>query len=245
MPRIIRSFVHDVRATMIGDEISLPHEESHHLSKVLRLEPEASMEVLNGMGDRFQVQCLEVNSKSIRIRIDSIERCPLVLPLIRVAVSLIKGKKWDDLIRPLTELGAHRITPLITDRTEVRYDPLKFKSKMLKWNRNAIEACKQSGNPWLPKLDEPISFSNFLSENQKKERRFLASLSSSVSCFTGEDQASDHLALLIGPEGGWSGKEEALAEKMGVEGFSLGSNVLRVETAAVSALTVAKASFLP
>ena len=48
---------------MIGDEISLPHEESHHLSKVLRLEPEASMEVLNGMGDRFQVQCLEVNSK--------------------------------------------------------------------------------------------------------------------------------------------------------------------------------------
>ncbi len=73
----------------------------------------------------------------------------------------------------------------------------------------------------------------------------MASLSSSVSCFTAEDQASDHLALLIGPEGGWSGKEETLAEKMGVEGFSLGSNVLRVETAAVSALTVAKASFLP
>ena len=91
MPRIIRSFVHG-KETRIGDEISLPHEESHHLSKVLRLEPEATIEVLNGMGDRFQVHCLEVNSKRIRIRIDSIERCPLVLPLIRVAVSLIKGK---------------------------------------------------------------------------------------------------------------------------------------------------------
>ena len=115
---------------------------------------------------------------------------------------------------------------------------------MLKWNRNAMEACKQSGNPWLPKIDEPISFSNFLSENQKK--RGDSWLPYQVPLHFTEDQASDHIALLIGPEGGWTQeKEEDLAEKMGVEGFSLGSNVLRVETAAVSALTVAKASFLP
>ena len=244
MPRIIRSFVSYGKDKKVGDEITLSGEESHHLSKVLRLEPESTIEVLNGEGDRAQVHCLEVGGKEIRTRINSMEHCNVSQPHIRVAVALVKGKKWDDLIRPLTELGAHRITPLITDRTEVRHDSLKFQAKTLKWKRYAIEACKQSGNPWLPAIEEPISFSDFLSENPENERRFLASLSGPASPFRC-DQNKKHIALLIGPEGGWSQEEESHAQTFSVEPFSLAGNVLRTETAAVSALAVAKARFLP
>ena len=244
MPRIIRSFVSYGKEKKVGDEITLSGEESHHLSKVLRLEPESTIEVLNGEGNRAQVHCLEVGGKEIRTRINSMEHCNVSQPHIRVAVALVKGKKWDELIRPLTELGAHRITPLITDRTEVRHDSSKFQAKALKWKRNAIEACKQSGNPWLPEIDDPTSFSTFLSENSEKERRFLASLSDPSSPFP-DDQDMERIALLIGPEGGWSQEEESLAQTFAVEPFSLAGNILRTETAAVSALAVAKARFLP
>ncbi len=240
MPRIIRTFVSYGKEKKVGDEITLSGEESHHLSKVLRLQPESTIEVLNGMGNRAQVHCLDVREKEIRTRINSIECCLQQHPLIRVAVALVKGKKWGELIRPLTELGAYRITPLITDRTQVRDDSSKFPSKALKWKRYAIEACKQSGNPWLPEIDYPTSFSTFLSDNSKKERRFLASLSDPASPFP-NDQGMERIALLIGPEGGWSQEEECLAQTFAVEPFSLAGNILRTETAAVSALAVAKA----
>ena len=104
----------------------------------------------------------------------------------------------------------------------------------------AIEGCKQSGNAWLPTIDEPLPLKAYLSEGNKHV--FMATLSNAAPLDT--NKIGDTIDILIGPEGGWSESEENLASCSGVDFFSLGSTTLRTETAAIAALAVAKTSIL-
>ena len=73
-------------------------------------------------------------------------------PCLRMVLAITKSGKWEDQIKPLTELGVDQITPLLTERTEIKQDRTSFRNKVDKWRKLAIEACKQSGNPWLPNM---------------------------------------------------------------------------------------------
>ena len=81
-------------------------------------------------------------------------------------IALTKGAKWDELIKPLTELGVNQIT-LFTERTEAKIDSVKVEGKITKWRKLAIEARKQSGNPWLPQIDQPMEFKNIFEPEEK------------------------------------------------------------------------------
>jgi 16S rRNA (uracil1498-N3)-methyltransferase len=157
-----------------------------------------------------------------------------------MVLAMTKGGKWEEQIKPLTELGVSRISPIITGRTEIKQGA-PFDKKVDKWNKSAIEACKQSGNPWIPQIDPPVSLENYLREC--KGNLLVAGLAENLNRMPLEATTKE-VNILIGPEGGWTDQEEeALCEK-GAHFFTLGRYTLRAETAALTALAVARSQFL-
>ena len=244
MARKYRAFLDFPDSFEVGDFLELGDEESMHLARVLRVEKGHEIEILNGQGLIVQGRCVQVFHRAVKVEVLSVESLPIVLPKIHLGIAMPKGGKWDDLLRPLTELGVQRITPLLTDRTEVRAAVDKFESKRKKWAKQLTEGCKQSGNPWLPQLDLPVRFKDFILDAKANTGcNWMASLS------PGTEELSftpDHLkvTLLIGPEGGWTKEEEQNFESLGGKKFSLGPYALRVENAAISALAVARHAYL-
>ena len=240
MSRVFRSFVKPSLGNE-GTEITMNMEESHHLAKVLRRRIGDHVELLDGQGGVAYAECIKVSNGAVTLKILNRVNIPSIIPYIRMLIALTKSAKWDELIKPLTELGVNQITPLFTERTEAKIDSVKVEGKITKWRKLAIEACKQSGNPWLPQIDQPMEFKKYLSSPKKKA--WMASISATYS---GElfSNISESIDLLIGPEGGWTQREEKMARECGIQFFSLGRWTLRTETASLSALAVARNHFL-
>lgn len=242
MTRCIRAYI-DQTPTSVGEEYILSEEESVHLSRVLRLQAGATIECLDGQGGCFQAECLEVHRSRVQIRILTIHKPVPQVPEIRLAVALGKSSKWEELIRPVTELGVSRLTPLVSERTEGGFPLSKFESKKIRWQKIAQEACKQSGNLWTPEFDHPVSFVDLIEEIADDHDCWMGSLHSQARKLA-PSLSRKKISLLIGPEGGWTEQEEQLALEHGVSFFTLGKNTLRLETAAVSALAVARQHLL-
>ena len=242
MTRKIRAFS-PMKLSEGEDELLLGEEESHHLGKVLRIQSGSMVEILDGRGSLAEGEVTKVDRKATRVRISKRKFVPPPNPFIRIGVAMTKANRGEELIRPLTEMGVGGIIPLFTERTEVRISTDKVMGKLAKWEKLAVEACKQSGNPWLPEIEAPIKFGEL--SPKKEQACFIASLRSrsGKSLPTLESPTSEFL-LFIGPEGGWTEREEEIASDKGAVPFSLGPNVLRSETAALCALAVARAGFL-
>lgn len=242
MGRIIRAFFSG-EIPPVGDELLLDEKESQHLAKVLRIQVGDSVQVLDGQGVMADCNITKVERKSVLLEVMERNEAVRPKPFVHMVVSMTKASRWEEIIRPLTEMGAGGITPLLSQRTEVRHPEEKLESKLLKWKKLAVEACKQSGNAWLPKIDHPRTLDCIL--NDPEDPLLMASLRSTPSeaslAFGGR---AEKFSLIIGPEGGWTEKEENLAVEKGVLLFSLGPTVLRVETAAICALAVARHGFL-
>lgn len=242
MTRKIRAFS-SLQLSEGNDELILDEDESHHLCKVLRVKVGSLVEVLDGMGTLADAEIAKLDRRATQVEIIGRKSLTPPIPFFRIALAMTKANRWEEMIRPLTEVGVGRITPLLTERTEAKISSEKEVSKLAKWRKLAIEACKQSGNPWLPAIDRPIGFRELLQE--KESARFMASLGAqSVKPLVENDRKAERILLIIGPEGGWTVTEEDFALEHGVTLFSLGPNVLRAETAALCALTVARVGFL-
>ena len=239
MSRVIRSF-YDGPFSKVGEELRLGPTESYHLAKVLRRSDGDFIELLNGKGGRAEAKCVLIGDKEVRVQITKIFEEEKIVPQVTMVLAMTKGGKWEEQIKPLTELGVSRISPIITGRTEIKQGA-SFDKKVDKWNKSAIEACKQSGNPWMPQIDSPVSLENYLREC--KGTLLVAGLAENLNRMPLEATTKE-VNILIGPEGGWTDQEEeALCEK-GAHFFTLGRYTLRAETAALTALAVARSQFL-
>jgi len=157
-----------------------------------------------------------------------------------LAQAIPKGKGMDGIVRRATELGVERIFPLHAQRVEARLDERRAREKAAKWREDAIEAAKQSGNPFLPRVEPPQALERFLDEESAAyETRLLASLE------PGAPPPAQLLAegtrravWLVGPEGDFAPAESERARACGFRPVSLGPLTLRCETAAVAALAI-------
>jgi len=239
MSRVIRSFC-DGPFSKVGEEFRLDPTESYHLAKVLRRSDGDFIELLNGKGGRAEAKCVLIGDKEVRVQITKVFEEEKIEPQVTMVLAMTKGGKWEEQIKPLTELGVSRICPIITGRTEIKQGA-PFDKKVEKWNKLAMEACKQSGNPWLPQIDRPVSFDNYLRECS--ENMVVAGLAPKLTPLRVED-GNKRLNILIGPEGGWTDQEEEALSEKGAQFFTLGRYTLRAETAALTALAVARSQFL-
>lgn len=212
-------------------ELQLAGSEAHHLTAVRRIPAGARITLFNGDGREYPADVLSVGKKSVALQVlDAVEADrERPFPLV-VASALPKGDRADFLVEKLTELGVTRFVPLVTARAVVQPKP----SVVEKFGRAVIEASKQCGRNRLMAVDIPQTWRTFVQIEGLPPTRVvlhtgpgLAKLSASGGC-----------AVAVGPEGGFTSDEIALALASGWSTASLGSRVLRVETAAIAAAAI-------
>lgn len=233
---------------MAPAEIALPPEESHHLVNVNRARPGDPVVAFDGRGTEWTCRLDRVAGKKTAIlRVESVATRPPLPCTLLLGQSLPKGGTMDDIVRQATELGATTILPLQTTRCEVHLDPDRADKKLEKWRTVAVEAAKQCGNPWVPRLDPPQSLAAFLAHSAAREAelRLVASLHPGARPLrtvladfrTAHGGRAPHSAAwLIGPEGDLTPDEVAAALAAGWTPVTLGPLVLRCDTAAAYAL---------
>jgi 16S rRNA (uracil1498-N3)-methyltransferase len=216
--------------------IELDDATCHYLGKVLRMQEGRELHVFNGMGGEYAASILGVTKKSVCIRLGNFcadnRQSPLKLEL---AIGISRGERMDWVLQKATELGVTRITPLMTERIEVRLSGERLAKKMAHWQQILISACEQSQRYILPELSEPSNVEQWLSQVDA-ELKFVLHHRDSQGLPAGKSPNS--LALLIGPEGGLSEVEITQALAQNFSPLTLGPRVLRTETAPLVAISL-------
>ncbi|MEM8955417.1 MAG: 16S rRNA (uracil(1498)-N(3))-methyltransferase [Verrucomicrobiota bacterium] len=231
------------------DALILPQDEAKHALSALRLTPGERLVAFNGQGHEATAEIAAVDDKQPTLNtLNSTRTDPLPLKLV-LGQAIPKGKNMDLIVQKATELGAHTILPILSERTIVQLDPAEAKTKQNKWQRTAIEACKQSGQNWLPVLAPPQTLGAALKlfSNQPRTLLLIASLTPGTRHLKeilaeyhdlhGPDRP-ETAVILIGPEGDFTPAEYNLARTSGCQPLSLGPIILRTETAAFHALSI-------
>ncbi len=209
-----------------GFSIPLEGDELRH-AHVLRLRAGEPVEVFDSRGHAFAAT-VEESLTSVRLGQELPSREPALT--IDLAMSVINLDKFELVLQKATELGASSITPLLTDRMEVRIERLRGKTD--RWQKILFEAVKQCGRAIIPTLHEPMTFEAAMKREGTKIVYDADEHSSAV------EGPLDSVALFIGPEGGFSPRELALAREQGAFFATLGPRRLRAETAAIVALAL-------
>jgi 16S rRNA (uracil1498-N3)-methyltransferase len=210
-------------------EFQLDEEAAHHLVGVLRLKAGHEFLAFDGTGQEARARILQTRP---HVRVEVLEICrPQVESEVRVTLflALVKGERFDWAVEKSTELGVSSLVPMVTRRTEVRHPGEERRGR---WQRLAVSAAAQSGRVLVPEIETPLDFSQALDRASGFEQAFvLAPGGASLS-----GPWAERVALLVGPEGGFSDEEVREAQARGLLLAGLGPRILRVETAALAAL---------
>lgn len=222
----------------VEQSFTLPEEVFRHAIQVLRLQVGESLLLFNGEGGEYLANLTEINKRSATVLIQSFDpserESSLALTLVQ---ALVKPDKMDFALQKAVELGISAFQPLITQRSVVRTDKEKIEKKLQHWQAVTISACEQSGRTRPPKIYAPQTLDQYLSQLNDKTTYLLLAPGSAQNLSQVTVQ-TNHLAVLIGPEGGFTAEEveACLAAKM--QGIALGKRILRAETASTSVLAI-------
>ena len=215
----------------------LPEAQAHYLSRVLRLTAGAAVQLFDGSGQEFRGELTSVSKKTVQVDLqeclDGMSESSL---RIHLGQGLSRGERMDWAIQKATELGVNEITPLFTERCEVRLNDERMQKRLEHWQQIAISACEQCGRSSVPVIHPPQS----LKEWQVSVTADLKLVLHPVAQPLTEHAKPSTLAFLIGPEGGLTEAEVTQASQSGFHPARLGPRVLRTETAPVVALSVAQ-----
>jgi len=229
-----------------SDALSLTGSEAHHCRNVLRLEPGAKIVLFDGLGRECTAEIISAEPAQIRLSKLHEAQTPPLRCRITLGQAIPKGKNMDLIVQKAVEIGAAEIVPILSDRTVVRLDEESAASKQAKWQTVAIEAAKQCGQNWLPRVQTPQTLAHFFQEHRPFDLQLIGSLQSDAvhlkkilaeySAEHGDRPAS--VLMLVGPEGDFTPAELSLARSHGCRPITLGPIVLRVETASIYCLSV-------
>jgi 16S rRNA (uracil1498-N3)-methyltransferase len=211
-------------------EFSFDKEESKHIVKVLRRKEGDILHVTNGLGFLFITEIILASEKKCTVKINTIEEQPRTDFNLHLAVAPTKmNERYEWFLEKATEIGIHEITPIICDHSERKVIKTERFDKIIQ------SAMKQSNQFYLPKLNDPISFKDFI--NQKHSGLlFIAHCEETQKKLLKEViQPNEKYTILIGPEGDFSEKEIVIALQNNFIPVSLGNTRLRTETAAIVA----------
>jgi 16S rRNA (uracil1498-N3)-methyltransferase len=228
------------------DALTLTGTEAHHCRNVLRLDAGDKIVVFDGRGRELTAEIASADSSEIRLRKLHEAKTPPLRCQITLAQAIPKGKNMDLIVQKAVEIGAAEIAPILSARTVVRLDEESASGKQSKWQTIAIEAAKQCGQNWLPKVQAPQTMSQFFQQSRRFDLQLIGSLQSDAvhlkkilaeySAEHGDRPAN--VLMLVGPEGDFTPAELSLARSHGCCPITLGPIVLRVETASIYCLSV-------
>jgi 16S rRNA (uracil1498-N3)-methyltransferase len=219
--------------------IRLRGKELRRLRDVLRLHPGALIEVFDGAGGLWAAEVEVVAPTTAELRVlHAVERrteSPLCLTL---AVAVAKAAKLDWVVEKTTELGVARIVAFFSERTVPERDA--GGRRLARWRRIAESAAAQSGRSACPSVDEIGDLSDVLRLCRSHERAVLFWEEADRPLATGGDESPHRVLLITGAEGGFTQREAAAALASGCTVVRLGPRILRAETAAVTAVSLAQ-----
>ena len=230
---------------LLADTIEITGSDAHHLMHVMRAKAGQEVTVVDDEGSVARMEMTAFREEAVTLvlkeRLAANTESPLELVL---AQCLLKADKMDYVVQKAVELGVTEIVPVKSHNCVVRYDAKKAAARQQRWQKIAEEAAKQCGRTSLTEVTPITDLSNLIRENSDTEDTEI------VFCYENEDETTvksclqaakgKRLILLIGPEGGFTLDEAQAVQEAGGKAVTLGPRILRAETAAVAAVTVAQ-----
>jgi 16S rRNA (uracil1498-N3)-methyltransferase len=227
--------IRDNNAVIHGSDVN-------YLKNAMRLKPGDEITVIDGKNREFSSKIISLEKSSVNAKLIA-EKLPAIGSKIKVAIAqgLPKNPKMDLIIQKATELGASKIIPVMTERSIMKIAEEKAGVKVSRWQRIAKEAAEQSGRSNMPTIDGITDFDAILrSRNEYDKCIMLWELEKEMTLkkFLQKNSAIKKLLVLIGPEGGFSRREAEHAKEKGFITVSIGSRILRTETAPLAVLSM-------
>ncbi len=222
-----------------GIAVEASPEQSHYLIHVLRMAEGAELLLFNGRDGEWLARVAAKTKKAVRLEAVEQTRPQPASPDLLYCFAPLKQGRLDYLVQKAVEMGAGVLQPVITQHTQVT----KFGTERLA--ANAVEAAEQCGILAVPEVCEPVKFEKLLAEWEKDRRLIFCDESAQTNNPLPALQgiAGKKLALLVGPEGGFSDDERKMLRALPfVTAIPLGPRILRADTAAVAALAVIQAT---
>lgn len=226
------------RDLAVGQVIDLDERAAHYVSQVLRMRAGRELILFNGDGKAYPATISDAGKKHVSCQLENITLAatPPSPIQIELAIGISKGDRFDWVIQKATELGVTKITPLFTERVDVKLSGERQEKKQRHWQQIMISACEQCGRndlveirdacrleDWCTKLDSGLKLVLCPSQNEQ---------------LVSDERAPSTFTLLVGPEGGLSDEEIAYSFKQGFRALQLGPRVLRTETAPIAAISI-------
>jgi 16S rRNA (uracil1498-N3)-methyltransferase len=233
-----RFFVDEVRR----GEAALDGEDAEHLTRVLRAEVGQQFEICDG-ARLYLSEIVEARKHSVRFRV--LEELPAVQPAVRISLlmSLIKFERFEWMVEKATELGVEAIVPVQAERSDKGLE-LAARKRVERWRKIARAAGQQSHRLRLPEIAPPVELARALAYDGRRlyleEAPGCPLLLKAVS----DPKTGEAVAILVGPEGGWTDRERSELAAASWAPVSLGPQILRAETAAIAAVAVLSHAWL-
>jgi 16S rRNA (uracil1498-N3)-methyltransferase len=236
-----------VRPEAVGaDRVRFDADEAHHLRRVLRLRPGAVVQATDGTGRLYTIRLVELLPEggwgAIEARAEPERESPCAITL---AQAILKGDRMSWLVQKATELGVARIVPMETARVVARL-AAGAATRHTRWGRIAREAVKQCGRVVVPAIDRPRSLVEVTREvaaGHDVAWILWEGGGRTLAAAAAETASPARLLLLVGPEGGFTPEEVAVAEGAGARRVSLGPRILRAESAGLTAVALCQFLF--
>lgn len=225
----------------VTDTLLLSRQESHHIQRVVRLTTGDRLQLLDGVGHVHDAEITGLGEQ-VQLQILSSTFIERDTQCIEVYQSVLKTQNMELLIQKCTELGVRVFTPFYSERTQQKKkELLKIEQKYDRWQRIVEEACKQCGTPWAMSIGPLRSFEEMVTCDTTDTEKILfweeQQPQHSLHTLPSLKKRSD-LQLVFGPEGGFPQKEVDLAKANGYQILSLGTRILKAETANIAAVSI-------
>lgn len=224
--------------------LSLDGEQARYVGRVLRLRAGDPLTVFDGGGGEFSATINKVTRNELILDVGEHFAINTESPLrIRLVQGISRGERMDIVVQKATELGVFRISPVLTDYSVVKLPPDRAAKRRAHWQKVARSACEQCRRNVVPAIDAPQSLDDWFADNAAADETRLILTAQAPDTMAAIEPPGSELTILIGPEGGFSQAELERAAAAGLQAVRLGPRVLRTETAALAALSVAQASW--
>lgn len=229
MMRIYQSFSGD-------KHIFLDEHNRHYVINVMRCRVNDECYIFDGQGHEVKAKIVTISKKEVILEIvEKVENNNESSLKIHLFQALCKGEKMDFIMQKSVELGVTEITPITTERCDIKLSSDRLEKKNEHWNNIIVSAAEQSGRAILPRLNEVVSLQAAIQSTHDVKLLLTPGATNSISSFL--NNTHKNIAIFIGPEGGFSDTEILMTEKYGVRSVSLGKRILRTETASLAVIS--------
>ena len=235
--RLTRVYIEDTLTS--GNTLELESQTANHLIQVLRLKAGAEFIAFNGQGGQFRCHLVETSKRRVLIKVGEYDPIDCESPLrISLLQGLARSERMDFGIQKAVELGASRIIPIVTERTQIRFKGEKAEKKLRHWRRIAISACEQSGRNRIPEIGSICDLTQAMNDRAPNAIKLVLDPGANTGISDIASKADANFHLLVGPEGGLSAGEIDIAKEHGFKPIRLGPRILRTESAGPALIAI-------